>query len=93
MTRWIKARATKSDDLGFIPRIYMVGRKKELTFVNCPVTFTCVYHVCCTCVPMPKMNKYQVDVFSVLDAYVRPPRVKLTLVSIRDAVLSLLWLM
>lgn len=38
-------------------------------------------------------EQVQVDVFSVLDAYVRPPRLKLTLVSIRDAVLSLLWLM
>ena len=35
----------------------------------------------------------EVDVFNVLNAYARTPRLKLTLVSIRDTVLSLLWLM
>lgn len=57
MTQWIKARATRSEDLGLIPRIYVVGGKKKLTFVSCPVTFTCVYHVCCTCVHTPQTNK------------------------------------
>lgn len=38
-------------------------------------------------------EQVEVDIFNVLDAYVPTPRLKLTLVSIRDVVLSLLWLM
>lgn len=70
----------------------MVGGKKELSFVSCPVTFTCVYHVCCVCA-YAQNEQVEVDIVNVLNAYACTPRIKLTLGSIRDMVLSLLWLM
>ena len=69
----------------------MVGGKKELSFVSCPVTtymcIPCVLDVCA----YAQNEQVEVDIFNVLNAYARTPRIKLTLGSIRDTVLSLLW--